>query len=166
MGLISKVVGSTINTYNILLTKDYLNEGTKIAQTPKNDTQEAKPFKGKTSNQELTGIRDEIASAGGNIPQGKPNPSDKRTRSQGSSRKAKPDSIRKSVDTKEILKEDLHIVIRKQLEAYKDENGKYNGIIRRIDAQFLRTCYYLTKSNPGIITAGVNRETLDGINEK
>jgi len=64
------------------------------------------------------------------------------------------------------LSEGLHKVLTDAVSQYKDKDGKYNGLIRMISPQFLKTCYFLIKSNPGNMTAGVTPETLDGISEK
>jgi len=51
-----------------------------------------------------------------------------------------------------------------RLEQYKDENNKYNGIIRILaDPGFLQFCYMLIKGKPVNMSAGITRETLDGI---
>jgi hypothetical protein len=54
--------------------------------------------------------------------------------------------------------------VMSRLEQYKDENNKYNGIIRILaDPGFLQFCYMLIKGKPGNMSAGITRETLDGI---
>lgn len=85
----------------------------------------------------------------------------------------KDDSVRASHQKWEILQpseskgsDSLHKVLLDAVTKYKDNNGKYNGLIRLMSPQLLTTCYYLIKSNPGNMSAGVTPETLDGINEK
>jgi hypothetical protein len=54
--------------------------------------------------------------------------------------------------------------VTSQLERYKDNDGKYNAIIRILaDAGFLQFCYMLIKGKPGNMSKGITKETLDGI---
>lgn len=91
----------------------------------------------------------------------------KRTRSLRSRghQASKGGSKRNTVATNQIFKnrnERLDRVIKEQLEHFKDQNGKYNGIIRMMNTEILKESYSLIKSNPGNIR--VTSETLDKIN--
>lgn len=92
--------------------------------------------------------------------------SDKRARSQHSiaTLSEKAGSIKNSSHQCEILENQLYRVILSELNDYKTNEGKYNGIIRILDSKLLLTCYSLIKSNPGNMTPGTENITLDGIN--
>lgn len=173
-----------ISSHNLLLAKANPNEGTKGVQAPNQDAQENSKGPSKkipkssklslpknkrvssleNSNLDNNGIRDETASSsGGNKP-------DKRTRKHRSSKASvtKDVSTKKSKRKKEILGDELslHKVLVDAVTKYKETNGRYNGIIRLMNPQLLRTCYSLIMSNPGNMTLGTSKETLDGIKEK
>lgn len=58
----------------------------------------------------------------------------------------------------------LRMFVLSKLGQYKDRNGKYNGIIRILSgAGFLQFCYMLIKGNPGNMSRGITKETLDGL---
>jgi hypothetical protein len=50
----------------------------------------------------------------------------------------------------------IHRVLVKRVGKYLGEDSKYNGIIRLIDADFLRLSYTLIKSKPGNMTRANN----------
>lgn len=89
-----------------------------------------------------------------------------RTRSQHSiaTESKKAGSVKDSYHKGEILENRLYRVVLSDLNKYKSEDGKYNGIIRIINSKMLQTCYSLIKSNPGNMTPGTEDITLDGIN--
>lgn len=63
-----------------------------------------------------------------------------------------------------VSNQNLRMLVTSQLEQYKNEDGKYNAIIRILaDAGFLQYCYMLIKGKPGNMSKGITRETLDGI---
>lgn len=63
-----------------------------------------------------------------------------------------------------IANQSLRMLVTSRLDQYKNENGKYNAIIRILaDAGFLQYCYMLIKGKPGNMSKGITRETLDGI---
>ena len=133
------------------------SEGNQIAQEPKQVNLEvAQPA---TSNQSRGGIRDATASILKEI---------MRTRSCNSTVTGhrKYSTVRKSTRKGEILESTLYRVVLSELDKYKQEDGKYNGITRIITPDMLKTCYSLIKSNPGNMTRGATAETLDKINDE
>lgn len=63
-----------------------------------------------------------------------------------------------------VSNQSLRMFVTSQLERYKDNDGKYNAIIRILaDAGFLQFCYMLIKGKPGNMSKGITKETLDGI---
>jgi group II intron reverse transcriptase/maturase len=82
-------------------------------------------------------------------------------KTKGSSEKS---PIRKQGSRSMVSNQNLRMFVMSRLEQYKDENNKYNGIIRILaDPGFLQFCYMLIKGKPGNMSAGITRETLDGI---
>lgn len=83
-------------------------------------------------------------------------------------RKTKGDSERTSTleqgSRSKITSPNLRMLVQSKLEQYKDRNGKYNGLVRILaDPGFLQLCYMLIKGNPGNMSKGVIKETLDGL---
>jgi hypothetical protein len=63
-----------------------------------------------------------------------------------------------------VSNQSLRMFVTSQLERYKNDNGKYNAIIRILaDAGFLQCCYILIKGKAGNMSKGIKRETLDGL---
>lgn len=61
----------------------------------------------------------------------------------------------------------LRMFVESKLDQYKNDQDKYNGIIRILaDAGFLQFCYMLIKGKPGNMSKGATKETLDGITYK
>lgn len=61
---------------------------------------------------------------------------------------------------------ELRMLVARRLNDFRQRNGKFNGIIRIIaDADFLKGCYSLIKGNPGNMTPGSTKVTLDGITD-
>lgn len=143
-----------INDGSILLAKTSPNEGNAIAQAPKQDDLRAT----NTLNPDNRGTRDVTASIDDKLIM--------RARSQHSiePQSEKAGSAKNSNPKGEILENRLYRVILRELNNYKTDDGKYNGIIRIIDSMMLQTCYSLIKSNPGNMTQATENITLDGLN--
>lgn len=65
------------------------------------------------------------------------------------------------------MNESISTWLKTEVDKYLKGDGKYNGIVNIIsDEDFLKFCYLSIKSNPGNMSEGAKRITLDGINEK
>ena len=63
-----------------------------------------------------------------------------------------------------ISSPNLRMFVQSKLGQYKDRKGKYNGLVRILaDVEYLQLCYMLIKGNPGNMSKGVIKETLDGL---
>lgn len=149
----AKGIVGIMNDDSILQAKTSPNEGYTVAQEPKQEALRETT----TLNQDNEGTRDATAYI---------ETVDKRARSQHSiaPRSEKAGSVKNSKHKGEILDNQLYKVVQSELNKYKTTDGKYNGIIRILNSKMLQTCYSLIKSNPGNMTAGTDKITLDGIN--
>ena len=152
-----KVTLGIMNENTILQARANPNEGKTLAQEPK-QVNLGLPIHG-TPNQHNRGIRDATASSSREILRTR----NCNTRTVPGHRKYS--TIRKSTRKGEILETTLYRVILTELDNYKQVDGKYNGISRMITPDLLKSCYSLIKSNPGNMTQGSTKETLDRINE-
>ena len=146
-----------MNENTILQARANPNEGKTLAQEPK-QVNLGLPIHG-NPNQHNRGIRDATASSSREILRTR----NCNTRTVPGHRKYS--TIRKSTRKGEILETTLYRVILTELDNYKQVDGKYNGISRMITPDLLKSCYSLIKSNPGNMTQGSTKETLDRINE-
>ena len=65
------------------------------------------------------------------------------------------------------VKPTLASIVLPKLDRSRTYDGKYNNLIHMIsDTKFMVACYNEIKGNPGNMTPGSSRETLDGINLK
>ena len=63
-----------------------------------------------------------------------------------------------------VNNENLRMLVLSKLDQCKNNDGKYNAIIRILaDAGFLQFCYMLIKGKLGNMSAGYTKETLDGL---
>lgn len=63
-----------------------------------------------------------------------------------------------------VSNQNLRTFVQLELNKYRTEDDKYNGIIRILsDVGFLQFCYMLIKGKPGNMSQGSTRETLDGL---
>lgn len=169
--LLVKTIDGIINFGSCLLTKSSSNDELNNAQEPKSDNpsstldkesstpdQAPEPGKdGEPKGEDEKGkdsrIRDVTAES-----------SKMRTRSDRSSSKSDTTKVRsKRTPTRaREIQRNLRVLTR-ELDKYLDGNGKYNGIVRLMNAEFLKYAYSLIKSNPGNMTKGSSPETLDRI---
>ena len=157
----TKGMNGIINICTTLLAKSDPNEGNNNAQAPNQVTQDTIPSQGIDPNLDNSGIRDATAST---------SRSREILRTRNCNTRTVPgqrkySTIRKSTRKGEILETTLYRVILTELDNYKQVDGKYNGISRMITPDLLKSCYSLIKSNPGNMTQGSTKETLDRINE-
>ena len=75
-------------------------------------------------------------------------------------------TTRKPTRKGEILDAPIYRVVLSELNKYRQKDGTFNGISRIMTPDMLKSCYYLIKSNPGNMTQGTTKETLDRINDK
>jgi hypothetical protein len=145
-----------IDSHIFLSAKANSNEEKTSVQAPK----QYNPELFDSSNQDDSGTRDETAFS---EPNGfinlKPPKLPKRTRNLRNSeiKNVKGDSKKALDSIDEILnigEKRVHIIVLKNLDKYLDENGKYNGIIRILNTEFLITSYSLIKSKSGNMTLG------------
>lgn len=150
-----------INDCIVLPAKTNPNEGV-IAQAPNQDNLGETLYNNINLNQANRGIQDLTASTLNNLQLN----TDMRERSQHSTvtLDGKAGSVKNSNLKGEILDKNIYKVVLKELNNYKDSEGKYNGIIRIIDSKMLQTCYSLIKSNPGNMTTGNSNIKLEDIN--
>jgi hypothetical protein len=151
----------------ILLAKANPNEGSNSMQAPNQDTQDSSPESGGSTpededepNHKDEGIRDVTAEHQGE------NFFGVRARSRHSStnRSMKGDSTKNPIKNRTVLGN--HTYLLSSLTDYKNSDGKFNGIIRLIRAEYLKYCYSLIKSKPGNMSRGSTTETLDRISDK
>lgn len=63
-----------------------------------------------------------------------------------------------------VNNQNLRMFVQSRLDQYKNQQDKYNGIIRILaDVGFLQFCYMLIKGKPGNMSKGATKETIDGI---
>jgi len=98
----------------------------------------------------------------GRSPRSSPDPKDPNSRkTKGGSEKT---SVKKQGSRSMVNNQNLRMFVQSRLDIYKNDQDKYNGIIRILaDAGFLQFCYMLIKGKPGNMSKGATKETLDGI---
>lgn len=72
--------------------------------------------------------------------------------------------VKKQGSRSMVNSQNLRMFVESKLDQYKNEQDKYNGIIRILaDVGFLQLCYFLIKGKPGNMNIGATKETIDGI---
>lgn len=169
--LLMKVALGIMNSGNIQLAKANPNDGTNSMQASNQDTQASTPSTGAPGpeddddpNHKDEGIRDVTAESKGQTVSHSPLLMRTRSRHSSTIRSTKDGSAKITAKNKAVLGN--HTYLASTLTDFKNEDGKYNGIIRLITADYLKYCYSLIKSKPGNMTRGTTAETLDRINDK
>jgi len=63
-----------------------------------------------------------------------------------------------------LTNQSLRSYVQSKLDQYRDDDGKYNGLINILaDVGYLQFCYMLIKGKPGNMSKGITKETLDGL---
>jgi hypothetical protein len=163
-----------MNGYSILLAKTISSEEKTDMQAPKQDTHgisNSSEYSSSGPNSEEDNDDDDDKPNRDNtrtwdVTAEKETSSSKRARSHHSSfnQGTKDGSVKVSTSKHQILVNN-HRVVSEKLVNYLND-GKYNGIIRLIDDQFLKYCYSLIKNNPGDIVKGTVPTILRGISDK